>query len=86
MKIKIGKRVISNSTKALIVAEIGINHFGSLKLAKKIVDAAKNAGAEIIKHQTHIPDEEMSSKAKKVIPVHTNESIYKIIYKISLNF
>ena len=39
--IKIGKRIISNNSKPLIVAEIGINHFGSLALAKKIVDEAK---------------------------------------------
>ena len=30
------------------------------KLAKKIVDSAIEAGAEIIKHQTHIPEDEMS--------------------------
>ena len=36
--IKIGNRKISFNSKPLIVAEIGINHFGSLKLAKKIVD------------------------------------------------
>ena len=43
--IKIGKRIISKNSKPLIVAEIGINHFGSLKLAKKIVDCAKKTGA-----------------------------------------
>ena len=75
MKIKIGKRVISNSNKALIVAEIGINHFGSLKLAKKIVIAAKKSGAEAIKVQIHIPDEEMSSEAKKIIPGNSNKNI-----------
>ena len=84
-KFKIGNRMVGEGYKPLVIAEIGINHNGSLKLAKKIVDAAKNAGAEIIKHQTHIPDEEMSSKAKKVIPVHTNESIYEIIKKCSLS-
>ena len=31
-----------------------------------MVDAAKRAGAEIVKHQTHIPDEEMSLEAKKL--------------------
>ena len=39
--IKIGKRIISKNSKPLIVAEIGINHFGSLSVAKKIVDEAK---------------------------------------------
>ena len=41
-------------------------------------------GAEIIKHQTHIPSDEMSLEAK-IIPVHTNENIYDIISKSSLS-
>ena len=47
--IKIGKRKISSNSKPLIVAEVGINHFGSLKLAKKIVDQIKKCGAEAVK-------------------------------------
>ena len=43
-------------------------------------------GAEIIKHQTHIPDDEMSIEAKKIIPVHTNENIYNIISNSSLSY
>ncbi len=82
---KIGNRIIGDGFKPLVIAEIGINHNGSLKLAKKIVDSAYEAGAEIIKHQTHIPDEEMSSKAKKVVPVHTKKSIYQIIKECSLS-
>ena len=63
---KIEKRLISINHKPLIVPEIGINHNGSLEVAFKIVDAAKRAGAEIIKHQTHIPEDEMSNEAKKI--------------------
>ena len=69
----------------LIIAEIGINHGGSLDEALKIVNAAVDAGAEIIKHQTHIASDEMSSDAKKVIPAHTEESIYEIIDTCSLS-
>ena len=43
-------------------------------------------GAEIIKHQTHIPDDEMSIEAKKIIPVHTTENIYNIISNSSLSY
>ena len=53
-EIKIGNRKIGPRQKPLIIAELGINHNGSLKLAKKIIDSAKSCGAEIIKHQTHI--------------------------------
>ena len=50
-----------------------------------MVDAAKKAGAEIVKHQTHIPDEEMSLEAKKIKPGNSNKNIYSIIEKCSLN-
>ena len=42
-----------------IIAEAGINHNGSLKIAKKMVKAAKKAGADCIKFQTHITEKEM---------------------------
>tara|TARA_A100001388_G_scaffold276129_1_gene263069 strand:- start:2733 stop:3776 length:1044 start_codon:yes stop_codon:yes gene_type:complete len=85
-EIKIGKRRIGPKHKPLIIAELGINHNGSLKLAKKIVDVAKKCGAEIIKHQTHIADEEMSEEAKSIIPVHTKKNIFDIIKNSSLSF
>ncbi len=78
-------RKIGENFKPLIICEIGINHGGSLKIAKQMVDTAKNAGAEVIKHQTHIVEDEMTKEAKKVIPVHANESIYHIMEKCALN-
>ncbi len=84
-EIKIGKRKVGPLHKPLIIAELGINHNGSLKLAKKIIDSAKTCGAEIVKHQTHIANKEMSSEAKKIIPVHTKKNIYEIIDKCSLS-
>lgn len=38
--------------KVLIIAEAGVNHNGSLELAKKLVDTAKECGADIVKFQT----------------------------------
>ena len=61
---KIASRSIGNSFTPLVIAEMGINHGGSLKEAKKIANAAITAGAEVIKHQTHIIDDEMSKTAK----------------------
>lgn len=83
--IDIEGRKIGYDYEPLIIAEIGINHGGSLKVAFEMVDAAVKSGAEIIKHQTHIAKDEMSSSAKKVIPSHTEESIYEIIDSCSLN-
>ena len=83
--IKIGNRKIGSNFRPLVIFELGINHNGSLKLAKKIVDDAIKAGAEIIKHQTHIPEDEMSLEAKKIIPINANKNIYDLIEDCSLN-
>ncbi|EAH5552604.1 N-acetylneuraminate synthase family protein [Campylobacter upsaliensis] len=84
-EIKIGKLIVSQNTSPLVVPEIGINHNGSLELAKLMVDAALRAGAKIIKHQTHIVEDEMCQAAKKVIPGNTKISIYEIMKKCALN-
>ena len=51
--------------KVLIIAEAGVNYNGSLDLAYKMVDAAKKAGADIVKFQTGIPEKVMSRFAEK---------------------
>ncbi|MBZ7954671.1 N-acetylneuraminate synthase [Campylobacter sp. W0018] len=85
MQIKIDNLIISQKS-PLIIPEIGINHNGSLELAKLMVDAAKRAGAKIIKHQTHIVKDEMSEAAKKVIPGNAKISIYEIMKKCALDY
>lgn len=82
---KIQDRSIGDNHPPIVIAEIGINHEGSLKTAIEMADAAINAGAEIIKHQTHIVSEEMSDEAKSVIPSHTRESIYEIMERCVLS-
>ena len=44
----------------VVIAEIGINHNGSLKIAKELVDSAERAGVKILKHQTHIAEHEIA--------------------------
>jgi len=51
--------------KTIIIAEAGPNHNGKLKLAFKLVDLAKRAGADFIKFQTSIPEEHIAVNAKK---------------------
>jgi N-acetylneuraminate synthase len=68
-----------------VIAEIGINHEGNLDLAIQMADAAINSGAEIIKHQTHIIDDEMSDEAKAVVPGNTTVSIYEVMKRCALN-
>lgn len=83
--IKIQNLTISPSVAPLVIPELGINHGGSLELAKLMVDAAHRAGASIIKHQTHIVSDEMSAAAKGVIPANANISIYEIMQKCALD-
>tara|TARA_B100001250_G_scaffold414386_1_gene452424 strand:+ start:458 stop:1495 length:1038 start_codon:yes stop_codon:yes gene_type:complete len=86
MKMKIKGRKIGPSYDPLIIAEIGINHSGDINIAKEMVDSAKRAGVEVIKHQTHIVEDEMSAEAKKVIPGNSKKSIFEIMDECSLNF
>ena len=79
MSFFINDRQVGPNCPPLIIAELGINHGGSLKVAKEMVDVAKRAGVEVIKHQTHIIEDEMSSEAKKVIPGNASDSIYQIM-------
>ena len=84
-EIIIEKRKIGYDHAPLVIAEIGINHEGSLKTAFEMVDAAVEGGAEIIKHQTHVVEDEMSREAKNVIPGNADVSIYEIMERCCLN-
>jgi len=57
--VKIGKITIGEGHSVAIIAELADSHNGSVTMAKKMVDAAKKAGADIAKFQLHLPDIEM---------------------------
>ena len=69
----------------LVIAEIGINHGGDLNTAFQMVDAAISSGAEVIKHQTHVIDDEMTPSARDIIPGNANISIYEIMENCALS-
>lgn len=54
---QIGDRVIGNNTPPYCIAEVGINHNGDLAIAKRMIDAAKAAGADAVKFQTFKAEE-----------------------------
>lgn len=83
--IKIENRKLGLDYPPLVIVEIGINHEGSLETAFEMVDAAWKAGAEMVKHQTHVVEDEMSKEAKKVIPGNASVSIYEIMERCALN-
>ncbi|NLX40883.1 MAG: N-acetylneuraminate synthase [Bacteroidales bacterium] len=76
--------------KVIIIAEAGVNHNGSLEMAKRLADVAKEAGADYVKFQTGIPRLLISKFAvmadyqKK--NVGSEESQLEMIEKISLTF
>jgi N-acetylneuraminate synthase len=84
-EIIIENRKIGSAYPPLVIVEMGINHEGSLRTAFEMVDAAWKAGAEMVKHQTHIVEDEMSKEAKNVIPGNANVSIYEIMERCALN-
>ena len=54
--IKVGNRFIGDSEPVFIVAEIGINHNGSVDIAKKMIEAAHYAGCDAVKFQKRTPE------------------------------
>ncbi|TNJ36601.1 N-acetylneuraminate synthase family protein [Prosthecochloris vibrioformis] len=84
-ELNIAGRLIGEEHPPVVIAEIGINHNGSLDVAIAMADAAIDAGAEIIKHQTHIIEDEMSQEARSVIPGNADISIYNIMESCALS-
>lgn len=82
---KIKNIEIGENARPLVIPEIGINHNGDLEVAKQMVLSAHRAGARLIKHQTHIVEDEMSAAAKKVIPGNADISIYDIMKQCALD-
>lgn len=60
------------NSKVLIIAEAGVNHNGSLDLAKRLVDEAATAGVDIIKFQTFKADKLVSKTARQAEYQHRN--------------
>jgi N-acetylneuraminate synthase len=82
---KIAHRMVGDAYPPLVIAEIGINHEGSLDTAIAMADAAIDAGAEVIKHQTHVVEDEMSAEARQAVPGNADVSIYEIMERCALS-
>jgi len=63
--IKIGNKLIGEEEPCFIIAEAGVNHNGSVELAKKLIDAAKDAGADAVKFQTFKAESVVVKDAQK---------------------
>ena len=75
MEIKISNKKIGDNNPVFIVAELGVNHNGKLNLAKKIIVAAKRAGADAVKLQSFVTEDFIGDKKLK----YTYKSQGKIV-------
>lgn len=82
---KIGNRSVGPDHPPLVIAEIGINHGGSLDVAKEMVRLAAGAGCEVIKHQTHFLEDEMTDEAKSIFPPNADVSIWEVMARCALS-
>lgn len=81
--IKICGRKVGEDYPPLVIAEIGINHEGSFSKAKKMIRDAHDSGAECVKFQCHIVEDEMIKN--DVVPGNARESIWDIMIRCSLS-
>ena len=83
-------KYLRNFQQTFIIAEIGVNHNGSLSIAKKLINKAKEAGADAVKFQSYTTENLASHntpKAKYQFDHNSkNESHFKMLKKLELNF
>ena len=75
--------------KVFIIAEVGINHNGSINLAKKLINVASKAGADAVKFQTFKTENVVVKNAKKANyqknDNEKNQSQFELIKKLELS-
>ena len=88
--IKLGGKIVGNKNYPFIIAEAGLNHNGSLSIAKKLIDNAVACKCDAIKFQSFQSDTRVSNQVKaekyseKIIG--TQESIHELFKRLSLDF
>jgi sialic acid synthase SpsE len=83
MTVRIGDYLVGEGRPPMVIAEVGINHNGDVKLAKLMVKAAQAAGAQCIKFQTHITPKEMTPTNMTPGNIST-EPLWNIIQRCEL--
>ena len=85
---RINKEIISQNKSLYIIAEIGINHNGSIKNAFKMIDYAKDAGCDAVKFQTYSIDK-LLKKETKLIRYQKScnfNNMYELLKKNNLTY
>jgi N-acetylneuraminate synthase/N,N'-diacetyllegionaminate synthase len=67
---------IGTGERPMVIAEVGVNAYDDLELAKAFIDAAADSGADAVKFQTHMADEEMAKWEMERIGA---EDVYEVV-------
>ena len=82
-------RTIGEGQRCYVIAEAGLNHNGSLQIAKQLVDAAKRAGCDAVKFQTFRASSRISKKVKAVryaeTIIGTEETLYEMFDRLAMS-
>lgn len=81
--LEIAGRRVGPDYPPLVIAEIGINHEGSIAKAMQMIDDAASVGCECVKIQSHVIDDEMIRN--DVVPGNASESIWEIMSRCALS-
>lgn len=88
--VKIKNNEIGTGFKPYIIAEAGLNHNGSLLIAKQLIDAAINTGCDAIKFQTFKASKRISRKVKSVKYAETiigiEETLYDMFDRLEMSY
>ena len=89
MNIKISNRAVGEGKPCFIIAEAGVNHNGDVNPAKKLIDVAREAGADAVKFQTFRAEEVATRSAEKSgyqkKTTGAQETQYEMLKKLELS-
>ncbi len=87
--INVGNREVSMHAPVFIIAEAGVNHNGNIKIAKRLVDVAVEAGADAVKFQAFKTENLILENVQKApyqqISADKDESQFKMLKKLEIN-